>query len=383
MSEALRQRLGASARALCQGLALPYRTYLRWRARHRRGEPILQTPGPKKVDPLPLAELQVRVEQLVHRTRRSFGAPALARELSGRVSTRQVADCVRAQRRHLHRQQRQSFQRIQWLVPNLVWSIDGSETKPDLAGTKLRFAATQDLASRYRFEPLFALELKGAQIAEHLEKLFHRQGAPLFLKRDNGSNLNSAEVNDVLARHLVIPLNSPAHYPRYNGAMENSIGHFKKHLLPCLHTPKHWDLQAIAPIGRALVLQLNAQPRRSLQSFTHAPPGPSQLPARLCNIAYNPNLIVNLNAVCPPTALFPTPAAIYQSLAQPWSKRFRQNTFHWIENQWIATVSQMEKTNRRSLATAWRASVVAWLVRQALIRVSSTTTVLPLSPLFI
>jgi hypothetical protein len=33
----------------------------------------------------------------------------------------------------------------------------------------------------------------------HLDQLFHRHGAPLFLKRDNGSNLNGSEVNDALA----------------------------------------------------------------------------------------------------------------------------------------------------------------------------------------
>ena len=45
----------------------------------------------------------------------------------------------------------------------------------------------------------------------HLAKLFRRHGAPLFLKRDNGSPLNHAAVNAVLAEFGVIPLNSPAH----------------------------------------------------------------------------------------------------------------------------------------------------------------------------
>lgn len=343
MSEALRTKLSLSARALCRGLALPYRTYLRWRARHQRGQPIIRSPGPKKLNPLPLAALQLRVVQLTHRTHRSFGAPALARELSQGISTRQLAQCVRSHRRQLRQQQRHCFQHIHWTLPNLAWSIDGSETKPDHSGTKLRFAAFADLASRHRFEPRFALELKGEQIAEHLDQLFHRHGPPLFLKRDNGSNLNCAQVNDVLAQHRVIPLNGPAHYPRYNGAIENSIGHFKKHLLPCLHTPEHWDLEAIAPLGRGLVVQLNAQPRRSLHGRSAT--------------------------------------QVYQADPRRWTKRFRQDTFQWIETHWMATLAEMENPNRRSLATAWRASVVAWLRCQALIRVSQpTTTVLPHSP---
>lgn len=343
MSEALRQRVGASARALCRGLALPYQSYLRWRGRQTRGEPLIQTPGPKKVDPLPLADLQRRVEQLTHRTRRSFGTTALARELKERVSRRAVFDGARSQRRQLRRERRQSIQHIEWTVPNLVWSIDGSETKPDSSGGKLRFLATQDLASRHRFEPLFALQLRGQPLAAHLDQLFHRHGPPLFLKRDNGSNLNCAEVDDVLAEHLVIPLNSPAHYPRYNGAIENSIQHFKKHLLPCLHTPQQWDLAALAPIGRGLILQLNAQSRRSLHGRSAT--------------------------------------EVYHADPRRWTKRFRQHTFQWIRTRWIATLAEMEKPNRRTRATAWRESVVAWLRCQELIRFSqTTTTVLPHSP---
>jgi len=137
-------------------------------------------------------------------------------------------------------------------------------------------------------------------------------------------------------------LNSPAHYPRYNGAIENSIQHFKKHLLPCLPKPEQWDLDAITPLGRSLVLQLNAQPRRCLHGRS--------------------------------------PLEVYQTDPRRWTKRFRQDTFQWIETHWIDTISQMENPNRRACATSWRQSVVAWLRRQALSRLSQPqTTVLPLS----
>jgi hypothetical protein len=339
MSEALQDKLGCSARAICGGLALPYRSFLRWRARQHQGVPVVQRPGLKKIDPLPLAELQSRVAQLTHRGHRTFGAPALARELSDRVSTREVAGCVAAHRRDLRRAQRQSFQRIEWAAPNVAWSLDGSETLADDHQVKLRFIASQDLASRYRFEPLFALSLEGREIAVHLDQLFHRHGAPLFLKRDNGSNLNCSEVTDVLAAHGVIPLNSPAYYPRYNGAMENSIGQFKKHLLPCLVTPPSWDLDTMRPLGRAMVVELNARRRRSLAGET--------------------------------------PAAVFHAECQGWTKRFRQDTFQWIESRWRATVAQMEQPNRRQVATAWRTEAVAWLRCQQLIRCSATATVLP------
>jgi len=57
-------------------------------------------------------------------------------------------------------------------------------------------------------------------VAAHLEQLFLRHGPPLVLKRDNASNLNQQAVAEVLARYLALPLNSPPHYPPYNGGLE-------------------------------------------------------------------------------------------------------------------------------------------------------------------
>jgi hypothetical protein len=345
MSEALQGKLHRSVRAICGGLALPYRSVLRWRHRCHQGVPVVQSPGPRKINPLPLAELQSRVAELAHRNHRTFGAPALATELADRVSTRQVAQCVADHRRELRRVQRRSYRRIEWTMPNVAWSLDGSETMADEQQLKLRFVAFQDLASRYRLEPFFALSLPGGEIAAHLDHLLREHGAPLFLKRDNGSNLNCSEVNDVLAAHGVIPLNSPAYYPRYNGAMENSIGQFKKHLLPCLAAPATWDLTAVRPLGRAMVVELNARPRRSLNGAT--------------------------------------PATVFHAHPPAWTKRFRQDTFQWIETRWRATLAHMEQPNHRQVATAWRTEAVAWLRCQGLIRCSATATVLPHSCQFL
>jgi len=339
MSEALQGRLHRSVRAICGGLALPYRSLLRWRSRRQHGVPVVLRPGPKKIHPLPLDQLEGRVAQLTHRDRRTFGAPALARQLRERASTRQVSACVAAHRQHRRRVQRESYERIEWTTPNVAWSLDGSETLADEHHVKLRFVAFQDLASRYRFDPLFALSLEGIEIAAHLVQLFHRHGAPLFLKRDNGSNLNCSEVNAVLAAHGVIPLNSPAYYPRYNGAMENSIGQYKKHLLPCLVTPPSWDLGAVRPLGRAMVVVLNARRRHSLAGRA--------------------------------------PATVFLAGGPNWSKRFRQDTFQWIETHWRATLAHMEQPNRRQVATVWRTKAVAWLRCQGLIRCSKKATVLP------
>ena len=99
----------------------------------------------------------------------------------------------------------------------------------------------------------------------------------------------------------------------------------------------------------------------------------------MLNNAYNPNLNVNVNHPASAQSDFPAPAAVYHAHSRRWTKRFRLDAFQWIKSHWLATLADMEKPNRRSLANAWRVSVVAWLRRQHLIRFSSTTNVLPLS----
>jgi hypothetical protein len=86
-------------------------------------------------------------------------------------------------------------------------------------------------------------------IAGYLAAVLDRFGAPLFLKRDNGGNLNHTAVNEVLADHFVLPLNSPVHYPPYNGAIEEAQTELKNGLAAKLaHKPgcprEHLDAYA-------------------------------------------------------------------------------------------------------------------------------------------
>ena len=88
----------------------------------------------------------------------------------------------------------------------------------------------QDLASRYKFTPMTGDVPCGEEISGYLAATFDRFGAPLFLKRDNGGNLNHTAVNNVLEYYFVLPLNSPIHYPPYNGAIEEAQTELKNGL---------------------------------------------------------------------------------------------------------------------------------------------------------
>ena len=76
----------------------------------------------------------------------------------------------------------------------------------DESGAKASLNQMQDLASRYKFNPMTGDTPCGEEISGYLVSTFNSFGAPLFLKRDNGGNLNHSAVNDVLADYFVMPV---------------------------------------------------------------------------------------------------------------------------------------------------------------------------------
>lgn len=343
MIEQLQERSGLSAREASTALGVGYRTLLRWKQRVASGTPALLRPGPKKAGALPLLELRSEIAVLRHGRRRSAGAPALYREHQGAISRREMARLVAEERGRQEKLRRGNYRRVDWHVPNTAWAIDATERGRDQSGRKLYVHAVQDLCSRYRFAPLVALESKGAAIAAHLETLFTRHGAPLFLKRDNGSPLNAIEVDEVLARHGVIPLNSPARYPRYNGAIERGIREIQEALGECLVEPKRWQPNSVRPYVVAVQHTLNAKPRRVLHNHTAA-------------------------------------ETYYHQPHARYTKRQRRTIFEWIHIHAKDRINQLEKVDQRSVNAAWRRAAETWLRCQGLITVTINQQVLPNLP---
>ena len=140
-------------------------------------------------------------------------------------------------RRDLGLVQRKNLRQIDWLVPGVVCAMDVTEY--DLEGAdKIHLHNTQDLGSRYKFPPLSGECPVGEEIAGYLSEKFCRFGPPLFLKRDNGGNLNHGAVNGILSEFFVLPLNSPVYYAPYNGAIEES----QRELKACLREKLTPDL---------------------------------------------------------------------------------------------------------------------------------------------
>ena len=103
---------------------------------------------------------------------------------------------------------------------------------------------------------------------------FRHHGAPLFLKRDNGGNLNHHLVDELLGEYLVIPINSPCYYPQYNGGIERGQGDIKACLrqhddLPhgFLGIQAEIDIQALNHRRRPVAKNCRQRARRTRSSW--------------------------------------------------------------------------------------------------------------------
>ena len=315
-------------RRLCDGV--PYASLMRWRSRQQRGEPLWQCPGPKKSLALDWNEFHRLLRQLCHGRVRSKGMGELYQRFADCLSRRQLQGLAR----DFRMDQLASMKRIEWLWSGLAWSVDATEYGPE--GTII--IPVQDMASRYRFKPLVTGRLDGRQNAAHLEYLFKQHGAPLFLKRDNGSPFNCQAVDEVLARFSVLPLNNPPHYPGYNGGMEKGI----RDLKAALDKRSGNDGAFSSQMALALEVtahELNHRPRRCLKGRT----------------------------AC---------AVFHDGLKKlRWSKRQRRIIFGLLLARFGAMLGKPVNGHHPRPAALWRRTVESWLRCQGLILIRQNQNV--------
>jgi len=179
--------------------------------------------------PEALQHLEGDCRVIVHRSKRSKNTAFLHEKYSGQVSRRDLNAKVREARQFHNAEYRKNQKHLQWRGSGIVWAMD--DTEYDYNGSKVFVHNVRDIGAQYVMEPMVSEKIaSGLRIAENLEKLFQAHGAPLILKRDNGSNFCNAEVNSILAKWGVIPLTSPAYCPKYNGAIEWSQGQLKEEI---------------------------------------------------------------------------------------------------------------------------------------------------------
>ncbi len=123
----------------------------------------------------------------------------------------------------------QEMHQIRYCEPHLIWAMDISEY--NFEGYIFHVLQVVDLGSRRKFEPEIKIgAFTSDEVSFFLNCLMHKYGEPLFLKRDNGTNLKGY-VENILETFGVIPLNSPPYCPRYNGVIERAQGEIKQKVI--------------------------------------------------------------------------------------------------------------------------------------------------------
>lgn len=261
----IKESTGMAYRAICSVVRLPYPSLVRWRMRLKKDVPLVRQPGPAKVKLPDFDRIEQDISQLAHGHNRTQGTGALYARYGSTVSRRQLQRMVAMARHDLNTSNRQNLRRICWHVPNGAWSMDPCEYgQRDATGAKVYLNQMQDLASRYKFSPMTGEVPCGEEISGYLTATFNRFGAPLFLKRDNGGNLNHTAVNDVLSDYYVLPLNSPVYYPPYNGAIEEAQTELKNGLAAKLSYRPCCPREHLEAYASTVEHDLNHQPRPCL-----------------------------------------------------------------------------------------------------------------------
>lgn len=336
-----REQGGPSCRRLLAAAGLPRSSFLRWQQRIRRGRAAIRTPAARDIPSLEkrssakAADIRTKIAGLAHGRRRTRGAPALFQTVKTWLSRRAFQILVRNRRQEIAREREAACTRIEWSRPAAVWAMDPGQLGPrhwNLVG---------DLASRFRFELVTATMLPAHTIANQLAALFARHGAPLVLKRDNGSNLAGGEVDELLDAYGVIALNSPPHYPAYNGAIEYAQRELKERL------------------GR-----LTAQGLELDEALTHAP--------------------TLLNATPRPCLNDRTAAEVFYPARDDFQQQFtltrRKEIHDLIQAEASCIRDRMETYGHHAQGAAWRRAVEQWLEGNGLMTVHQPKIVLPHSP---
>jgi hypothetical protein len=325
-------------RRVCSALGIARSSFGRWKNRNRIGKPLVRCPGPRKMVSADIEAINRDVSKLDHGTYRSEGVTTLYNKYRETISRRNFADLVETARRDANRERRSSQRRIHWHGAGIAWAIDDTEHSRDgYIGSKSIINHIEDLGSKYHLEPIAGHSQPcGEEIAGHLDHLFHHHEPPLFLKRDNGGNLNHAAVNDVLAEYAVLPLNSPAYYPPYNGAIEQAQGELKdeidSQILPAYGT----QISLIEPYARAAVHELNHREKECLGNRT--------------------------------------PCKVFHESRVKFTKLQRKEIYDRIKAQQDYI---MEGGKDISPDAAWRLAAEVWLIQNQFITVSINNKVLP------
>ena len=255
--ETLKSQYSVDQASLATAAGISVSSYKRYKRRIRCGDLPVNKPGVKKVVPIDLEALKQQIQGLNHGKHRTSGTGMLFLVNRHGISRTDFNEMVRQVRTATNRSSAAALCHVRWLHPDLAGALDGMQY------ISYHIQNLQDLCSRYKFAPMTSAYMPcGEEIAGHLDRHLIWFSPPLFLKRDNGGNLNHRMIDTLLEDLLIIPINSPCYSASYNGAIEHSQGELKSWIRKWKPLTK--TNREIALLVENAVHALNHHPWRSL-----------------------------------------------------------------------------------------------------------------------
>jgi hypothetical protein len=328
-----KQRTGLSYRSLCRAMDVSHRTFKRWRCRKESGLPLLHAPGPAKTEPFDPAVLAGELAALMHGARRSLGIGRLFSKYGQCLSRREIACMAAEVRAELNDIHRRSLLHVEWLVPNIVWAVDGTEYTD--ASEKRELLTMRDMCSKYLLRPMVtAWTPCSEEVGGHVAVLCNENENPLFLKMDNGSNLIGQSVMNVLKENWIISFISPPEYPQYNGSLEKAQGEIKDAIRKSLPLGKDVSLEEFKLHAALAAHDLNHRSRDVLKGKNS------------CQVYHDEARRIRFT--------LPERKAIYD----------------WINQAQNDILKETQVFTKRIVATARRKAIEAWLIKNNMIRLT-------------
>jgi hypothetical protein len=328
-----KQRTGLSYRDLCRAMEVSHRKFKRWRCRKENGLPLLHVPGPAKTEPFDPAVLAGELASLTHGVHRTLGIGRLFSKYGQCLSRREIACMAAEVRAELNDIHRRNLLHVEWMVPGVVWAVDGTEYTD--ASENRQVLTMRDLASKYLLRPMVtAWTPCSEEVSGHVAMLCGANESPLFIKMDNGSNLIGQSVMNVLKENWIIPFISPPEYPQYNGSLEKAQGEIKEAIRKSL------------PLGREV----------SLEEFKlHAALAAHDLNHRSRDVLKGKN-----------------PCQVYHDETRRirFTEPERKAIYDWINQAQNDILKETKDFTKRTVATARRKAIEAWLLKNNMIKLT-------------
>ena len=207
-----------------EALGIPERTLASWENRWEHNR-LRFNPRGRVAERSPV-ECRNEVIALFRLLGPHVGAPVL-RALFPELPRRELEELVRRLKALHGKKRRMQFFTLRWFKPGTVWAMDHCTPPAPVEGVYQRILSIRDLAGQVPLAWSPVPDESAVHVRLVLASLIAEHGAPLLIKKDNGSALNDYHVNALLARNSIIGLLSPRVTPRYNGACEAGNGSMK------------------------------------------------------------------------------------------------------------------------------------------------------------